>query len=122
VSLLRDKILSADDTTSQMVEVPEWGATIEVRSMTGAARAKIMALATTETGEADIARVYPEVIIGCAFDPETGEPLFTSEDREMLMQKNASALDKVATVASELSGFTEKSVDKAGKDFSKAEN
>jgi hypothetical protein len=81
-----------------------------------------MALAMTEGGEADISRVYPEVIIGCSFDPETGEPLFTSEDREMLMSKNASALDRVATVASELSGFTEKAVDKAGKDSLKTEN
>ena len=122
MSLLRDKILNADDTTSQLVEVPEWEVTIEVRSMTGAARAKIMALATAEGGEADIARVYPEVIIGCCFDPETGEALFSSEDRDMLMSKNASALDKVATIASELSGFTEKSVDKAGKDSSLAVN
>lgn len=122
MSSLRDKILSSQDTTAQLVEIPEWDCTVEVRSMTGAARARIMALAMTEGGEADISRVYPEVIIGCSFDPETGEPLFTSEDREMLMSKNASALDRVATVASELSGFTEKAVDKAGKDSLKTEN
>ncbi len=122
MSELRNKILATNDSTVQMVEIPEWDCTIEVRSMTGAARARIMALAMTEDGNADISNVYPEVIIGCSFDPETGEPLFTSEDRDLLMSKNASALDRVATVASELSGFTAKAVDVAGKDSSKTEN
>ncbi len=119
---LKDKILSANDTTKEMVEVPEWGVTIEVRSMTGAARARIMSLSLDESGQSDISKVYPEVIIGCCFDPETGEAVFTSDDREMLMHKNAAALDKLATVASELSGFTDKAVDKAGKGSLKTEN
>lgn len=122
MSSLRTKILEANDTTKEMVEIPEWDCSIEVRSMTGAARANIMALSLGADGEADISRVYPEVIIGCSFDPETGEPLFTSEDRDLLMSKNAAALDRVAAIASQLSGFAEKSIDKAGKDSLKTEN
>ncbi len=113
---LKDQILAADDTTSEKVEVSEWGVTVEVRTMSGAARATILQSAVEDDGKVDLQKVYPDIIIGCTFDPETGERVFSPSDREILMQKSGAALDKVATVAMRLSGFTADAVDKAGKD------
>lgn len=116
MSLLRDQILNANDTTAEQVEISEWGVTVEVRTMSGAARALLMQSAVDDGGTIDLSKIYPDVIIGCTYDPETGDFIFVPSDREMLMTKSGAALDKVAAVAMRLSGFTADSVDKAGKD------
>lgn len=113
---LKDKILSANDTVSETVEVEEWGVTVEVRTMSGASRAVLLKSAMDDQGELDLGKIYPDIVIGCTFDPETGERVFDTSDRDALMEKSAGALDKVATVAMKLSGFSAKAADEAGKD------
>jgi hypothetical protein len=100
-----------------MVDVPEWGFTFEVRSMTAAERTHIMEMAQ-KAGQVDLSLVYPEIIIATTFNPETGEKVFTSEHSEALMAKNAAALDRLAKVGLRLSGMTEEAADAAGKDSS----
>ena len=113
---LKDRILAADDTTTELVEVPQWSVTVQVRSMSGAARALLLQSAVDDGGKVDLSKVYPDIIIGCTFDPESGEQVFSPADRDQLMQKSGAALDVVANAAMRLSGFMEGSVDKAGKD------
>lgn len=112
---LRDRILTAQDTTHELVDIPEWGVQVEVRSMSGAARAAIVQ--TGVSGQVDMARLMPEIIVMCTFDPETGEQVFTADDKALVMDKNGSALEKIMTVAMRLSGFTQNAVDDAGKGF-----
>lgn len=119
---IRDRILSSDDTHKKLVEIPEWGVTVEVRSMSGSARASLMQVAVESGGAVDMMKVYPDLIIQTTFDPETGEQVFTPEDRDAIMDKNGSILDRLAEVATSISGFTEKAVDAAGKDSSTTEN
>jgi len=38
---LRGKIFSADDITRELLEVPEWKVTVEIRSMTAGQRATL---------------------------------------------------------------------------------
>ena len=116
MSNLKDKILSADDTVAETLTVEAWNVTVQIRSMSGAARARLLQTAVDDGGKVDLAKIYPDIIIGCTFDPETGEPVFQPADRDALMQKSGAALDEVANVAMRLSGFSEKAVDKAGKD------
>jgi hypothetical protein len=113
---IRDRILSAKDTHSEIVEIPEWGVTVELRSMSGAARAVLMQEAVQSEGNINMAKVYPDLIIQTCFDPETGEPVFEANDRDLIMSKNGSILDRLAEVATRLSGFNDKAVDEAGKD------
>lgn len=113
---LKDQILQADDTTTEVVEVSEWGVSVEVRTMSGAARALILQSAVDDGGNIDLSKVYPDIIIGCTYDPESKALVFDPSDREMLMTKSGAALDKIANVAMRLSGFTADAVDKAGKD------
>jgi hypothetical protein len=116
VSILRDQIMSAQDTHSELVEVPEWGVKLEIRSMSGASRAILMQGAVLSGGQVDMAQVYPDLIIQTCFDPETGEPVFQAEDRDLILSKNGAILDRLAEVATRLSGFNENATDEAGKD------
>lgn len=119
---LRDRILAVDDSQREQLVVPEWDMTIEIRGMSGASRASITQDAADNNGSINFGKMMPEIIVGCVFDPETGEQVFTSDDRALVMEKSGAALDKIVTLAMALSGFGEKAVDEAGKDFSSTES
>lgn len=116
MSNIRDQIMSAKDTHSELVDIPEWGVKLEIRSMSGASRAILMQGSVESGGQVDMAQVYPDLIIQTCFDPETGEPVFQEEDRDLILSKNGAILDRLAEVATRLSGFNDKAVDDAGKD------
>ena len=111
--LTRDLILAVLDLPTRDVEVPEWGGTVRVRSMTGAERDRFEADMLTEKGEARRdrfvnvrAKLCSQVIVG-----EDGiSSLFTEKDIEALGKKSAKALSRVFDAARQLSGFTEEDV------------
>jgi hypothetical protein len=118
VSNLKDKIKAAEDQASEMVPVPEWDVTIEIRSMTAGERAKFMGRFVGGNGNLDFESMYPACLIATAFDPDTGELLFDDTDVVWLKEKNGAILERLAQKAMEMSGLDEKAVDRAGKDSS----
>jgi hypothetical protein len=115
---IRDRILTSDDIPSELVEVPLWGVTLEVRGMTGSDRATMLKAAMTPEGGVDLQAFYPEIVIACSYDPETGERVFVASDRDSIMAKSGKAIDAVATVGLRLSGMTEDTKKDLGKDSS----
>jgi hypothetical protein len=114
---LRDQILNSNDIPKELVKVKEWNIEIEVRGMTGAERTRILDLAQDEKGM-NLQMVYPEIVISTAFDPVSGEKIFSPEDRTALLSKSANALDSLATVGMRLSGFLAETSNDLGKDSS----
>ena len=115
MSNLREKIFSAGDIEKELVEVKEWGVTLEIRSMTGAQRARVMAHAVDEKGKPDLEKVYPDLLIYTIYDPESGELVFSESDRGELMKKNGAIIERLARVAMRLSGIGEQAVEEAEK-------
>lgn len=112
---IRDQIFASDDILKEIVEIPEWGGIkIEVRSLTGADRARILETGVDALGNVSLQRVYPEMVIASAYDPDSGERVFEEADKDGLMSKNALAIDRLAMVATKLSGLQDDAVDKAG--------
>lgn len=101
---IRDTIQAADDIEKRLIEVPEWDVTIEMRSPTVAARGAAMSEYMNGT-KVDYARMYPSLVIQCAYDPEDGSKLFTVADIEWLGEKSAAAMERLGDVALELSGL-----------------
>lgn len=113
---LREKILNTVDIKTQLVEIPEWGVTIEVRSLTGKQRSiLIQNNIDIKTGVVDVAGMFPDLVILSSYEPETGERVFLDSDREEISNKNSGALDKIFAVASKLSGLESTAVKKAEK-------
>lgn len=115
---LREKILNADDISSEIIEVPAWGVTVEVRSMDGRSRTRLLKTASDADGNIDMEVVYPEMILLCCFDPETGERIFEESDRDAVLSKAAGPVELLALAAMRVSGMSSDSVDEAGKDSS----
>ena len=114
---IRDQIMKAKDISGKKLEIEEWGVTVEVRTMTARERAEVVENAIDPvTGKTSIGIMYPQIAISCVYDPETGEKIFTPQDKELLLDKSGAVLEKIAQLAMELSGMTEASGAELGKD------
>lgn len=114
---LRELILSTEDIQSEVVTVPQWGnAKLEIRGMSGKERSRLMQICVDpKTQEIDFSRLYPLIIVATAFDPETGEKVFSSDDIDALNEKSGAALEYVGKVAARLSGMDREDVEELGK-------
>ncbi|MCI0544305.1 MAG: hypothetical protein L0Z49_07635 [Actinobacteria bacterium] len=112
---LKDRIRTVIDTVDEVVEVPEWGLNVLVRSMSAAERYSILKAAQSVDDKLDIAILYPRIIIATAFDPEAGTKLFDLDDESWLMDKSPVALDRLASAGLRVSGLDEEAKDR-GKD------
>jgi len=117
---LKDTIFAAEDLDHEVVDVPEWGVKLEVRSMTAGQRARAMAGWTQDNGNIDIERFYPAILAASCFDPETGERVFDSNDVEKLNEKSAKVIDRLTNIAVRVSGMSPEAVDEAGEGSSSA--
>lgn len=113
---LRQLILDADDTQSETVNVPQWGVDLEVRGMSGKARARFLSSYTDENGNVQWDSLYPSLLIQTVYDPETGERVFQTEDADAINLKSGEALETVAQVSLRLSGLDQNQGKEAGKD------
>lgn len=116
---LRDKILATDDIPSETAMIKEWNVEVLVRGMSAGDRITLMQNAYDhDTGQVNMAAVYPDVVVSCLIDPETGEPVFTADDKSLLMSKSSAAIEQIAAIGLRLSGIGQGEQDAAGKDSS----
>ena len=120
MSKMKQKIRAASDLARELVDVPEWDVTIEVRSMSARQRSLFAATIENNQNESDVTqrleKLWSSVFLTCLFDPETSEPLFEQDDMDWLfVEKSGVVIDRVANVCLEVSGLKEKAVDEAGK-------
>jgi hypothetical protein len=116
---LRDKILAARDIPSETITVSEWDVDLLIKGMTAGERVTLMQNAyDPRTEQVNMSKVYPDVVVACAHDPETGEPVFSDSDKDAILGKASAAIEKIADVGLRLSGIGKEAQDAAGKDSS----
>lgn len=107
-----DAILAASDIEFDYVDVPEWGGTVRVRSLTGAERDKIVRSDMEQKGPAFYARV-----IAASLVDDEGNNIGDSTTAAALVKKNAGALHRVWKACQRLSGMGEEAVERAKDDL-----
>jgi len=111
MSLSRDAILSADDLPRQEVDVPEWGGTVFVRSMSGLERDTFeTSLTNGKDKSVNLKNIRARLVCLTAVD-DNGERLFADGDEDALGKKSAAALDRIFTVAQKLNGLNSSDVE-----------
>ena len=117
--LTRDQILAASDMETRTVEVPEWGGTVRVRSITADERDQFEEAMVPEsrgrgrkrkTAKASLIHFRARLVALATVD-DGGARLFSDEDVEKLGQKSAGALSRVFDAAAELAGLTAEEVE-----------
>ncbi len=118
----RERILNANDIQSEMVSVPEWDTELKIVGMTGEERARWLqaAMETSKDGtvKTNLEKIYPDLLITCARDPETGEKVFEVSDRDALNQKSGAILERIAQIAVKISGLNPDAMEIAKKNSS----
>jgi len=115
--LTKDEILQADDIRKEEVEVPEWGGTVWVKTMSGAERDRFEASIIDVKGERDMVNLRAKIVALSTVDAE-GKHLFSAEDVVELTKKSARALNRVFSVAQRLSGFSPQDMEDMKKNLS----
>ena len=122
--LTKEQILAADDFKVEVVNVPEWGGEVLVRTISGIDRDSYEADCLEFTVEGDLDRAGSVrtrvrnaralLAVRCICD-ESGHRLFADADAEELGQKCAAALDRIWDVAGRLNRISESNVEELAK-------
>lgn len=124
--LNKEDILQARDVKIERVDVPEWGGTVCVRSLTAAERGLIEEAAANfkekkGKGGDSFARTFTVKFASLAICDENGTRLFDDQGIAQLQQKNAAIVSRIANVAQRLSGFTKEEMEELEKNLSEAQ-
>ena len=115
---LKDQILAANEGQSEKVPMPEWECTIEMRSIT-AADLEAWQWETYQQNKDDTrankSNLRTRLVVRCAFDPDTGEKVFTDADVDALNLKPSKIIERLYKVAEKLNAVTEKDVNDLAK-------
>lgn len=111
--LSRDAILKKATLPTEDVSVPEWGGTVRVQALTGAQRDAYEASMVEQRGKErkiNMRNVRAKLVALSVVD-EQGKRVFTDADVQALGDLNASALDRVFSVAQRLSGLSKEDIE-----------
>lgn len=121
VLLTREAILAVQDVVYEYVDVPEWGGTIRMRSMTGTERDGFDAESyrASQAGADPLANFRSRRIAACIVDDD-GVRLFTDDDIAALGAKNGGIIDRLDDIVVRLSGIKDGAVAQATADLKAA--
>jgi len=105
--LTKEQILGAMDLKTMDVSVPEWGGTVRVQTMTGAARDEYEQSLVRSRGK-DKSKNLENVraqLLAATIVNDQGELVFSAEDVKSLGKKSARAMDRVFEAASKLNAL-----------------
>lgn len=115
----KDAILSADDMKTIDIDVPEWGGSVRLRTLTGGERDKFESDSIDQRGKnnkMNLVNLRARLVGLCAVD-EGGKRMFGDNEVSKLGAKSAAVLDKLFTAAQELNGMTQKDVEDLTENF-----
>ncbi len=120
--LTRQEIISAEDFETKDIEVPEWGGTVRIKTISGTERDEFEASTVkmkNGRSEQNMENFRARFLSLCIID-EDGKRLFPNKtDIQYLGRKSVKALQRVFNAAQELNSMTDEDVDGLTEDFDK---
>lgn len=112
--MLKNTIFAALDARTEPVEVPEWGVTLYVKTMTGSERAAFITKAEDARKSNNPLDAVAWLVVMTAAEAN-GQRLFSDDDFGKVNGKSANVLDRISTASAKLNGLTDGAVDEAKK-------
>lgn len=114
----RKRLMGANDTKVQPIEVPEWGGTYYVRVLSGKDRESFEEALSAEQRMKNF-RLRFLVLALCDQD---GTRVLTDSDTDLLGERNSVVLNRVFEQAWSINAFTKEAVDALGEGSSAAQS
>ena len=106
MSLTRDEILNNPPPLPEVkLDVPEWGGQVRIRTMKAKDRAQLEHMATQRKD--DYRGLKERLVIMTVLNGDGGL-MFTEADFTALGEQSSKVIDRIASVAMELNGMTDK--------------
>ncbi len=124
VLLTKDQILAAPDLPTRDIEVPEWGGTVRVKSLKGKEREQYeqsILVGPAKNRTVNMIGMRAKLVAAAVID-ENGKKIFNEDEVMALAEKSAKALERVFSVAGDLSGLGEDEVKKLAEDLKVAQS
>ena len=102
--LSKDDIFKADDLPTKDMDIPEWGGTLTIRTLTGAERDEWES-AFVNQDKIDIRGLKSRLVQLTTMNGD-GQQMFTKADLQKINGKSASVIDRIFQVSQRLSGLT----------------
>lgn len=106
--MTKEQIQAVNDLPSEDVEVPEWGGSVRLRTMTGEERDAFEAEVYDVKGEEVIVKrdnYMAKLLCRCLVD-DSGNRIFNDKEVKELGKKSAKALKRLFAVAQDLNGLS----------------
>ena len=122
--LSRDQILGVSDTEFEIVDVPEWGGKVRVKSLTGEERDGYEQSLIDQRGNVAAPKLRGAQARLCALTivDDAGALQFSESDVKALGKKSSQALKRVFDAAAKLSRLTEEDVEEMVGNFAGAQS
>jgi hypothetical protein len=115
MTINKQAVFTSQDLKTETVELPEWGGTLCVRTMTGTERdAWEASLSPVDGNGPNLANLRARLLVKCVVDDQ-GERVFADADADALGAKSAAVLERLFAVAQRLNGLAGSSVAAASK-------
>lgn len=107
-TLSRDQILEVSDLKTEAVDVPEWGGSVQVRTMTGADRDafedSMITVNPDGTRKPNLVNMRAKLVALTVVD-DAGSLMFGVPDIDRLALKSAAAIERVFNAAQKINGL-----------------
>jgi hypothetical protein len=105
MNLTKDQILEANDLKIESVDVPEWGGSVLVRTMSGSDRdafdESLVPVGPDGMRRSDTSNMRVKLLMYSVVD-EAGNRMFNAADMEAFGRKSSAAIERVYSVAQRL--------------------
>lgn len=106
--LTAEEIFAADDLTTEIVEVPEWGGAVKVKALRGDERERYEASNGYVKGDRWVPKGNAAArLVSISVVDDKGQRVFSDDDVVKLGRKSAAGLRRVVQVAQRLAGLTD---------------
>jgi len=108
-------IFSKPHIKKELVAVQEWRMMIEVRGLPAGIRNALIQKHMSKDGTPNIVQMYPDLVIASCYNPKNGKKFFKPQHRDTLNLDGGDIIDRLAMVASRLSGLDKDAQERARK-------
>lgn len=119
--LSKAEILEAPDLPTEELEVPEWKTWVRVRGLDGRGRTRVQQLFDKmKDAPAERISAITHLLVALSVVDDAGDRVFPDQEIPSLAKKSPIVLERIAVVASRLSGMSPEAVEEARKNSSGA--